>query len=294
MDEVIASLAERQHGVVARRQLIERGVNAKAIEHWVERRRLLVVHRGVYAVGHRNLTQKGHWMAAVLASGGVLSHRTAGTALEIHFSSVLEVTAPKPRGRPGISIHCSTIPADEVAYIDGIPVTDVARTLLDLAAILTRDKIERAFREAEVRRVAGKLSLPDLLERYPCRHGSPMIRTILASRRGVSRTVLESKFFRFIEPMRFPPPERNGHVKAGGSLYECDFLWREHMLNVELDSRTFHLNADAFERDRLRDRRLHACGWTVIRVTWRQLEEDPASLASDLRAVFARETIFAR
>ena len=121
-----------------------------------------------------------------------------------------------------------------------------------------------------------------------------MVGAILASRRGVSRTVLESKFFRFIEPMRFPPPERNGHVKAGGSWYECDFLWHEHMLNVELDSRTFHLNADAFERDRRRDRQLAACGWTVIRVTWRQLEEDPASLASDLRAVFARETIFAR
>ena len=166
--------------------------------------------------------------------------------------------------------------------------TDIARTFLDLAAILRRDQIERALKEAQVRRVAGRLSLPDLLNRYPRRNGSAMLRAILASRRGVSRTKLETRFFQFIDPIGFPPPERNGYLQARGTWYECDFIWRRHRLNVELDSQTFHLNADSFERDRRRDRQLHACGWTVIRVTWRQLQEDAAALAADLRSVLDR------
>jgi len=59
-------------------------------------------------------------------------------------------------------------------------------------------------------------------------------------------------------------------------------------LIVELDSRTYHLNVAAFERDRARDRRLQVAGWNVVRVTWRQLEEDLPAVASDIGDLLGR------
>jgi predicted transcriptional regulator of viral defense system len=143
-DELIAHLACRQHGVVTRSQLVARRVSRREIGYRIERRRLHVVQRGVYAVGHDVLSEKGVWMAAALTAGGAISHRTAGRAWEILASPVLEVTAPRSRRRPGIRIYCQRLEPDEVTTLDGIPITTVARTLLDLAAVLSRRELERA------------------------------------------------------------------------------------------------------------------------------------------------------
>src|SRR4051812_29727462 len=131
-EPTVADLAERQHGVVARAQL---GWSAKRVKTALAKGRLHEVHRGVYAVGHRRLTMSGHWMAAVLATGGVLSHRSAAALRGIRRSSVIEVTARRRR-RPGIRVYESAIQPDEIATADGIPCTTAARTLLDLAAVL--------------------------------------------------------------------------------------------------------------------------------------------------------------
>src|SRR3954452_15938015 len=130
-DALIAALADRQHGVVARRQLLALGLPARAIDHRLERGRLHVLHRGVYAVGHRVLSQRGQWMAAVLACGGgaVLSHRSAAALWAIRPTSraAIEVTTPrKLRPRTGLLPHCAVLPADEVTILDGIPVTTPA------------------------------------------------------------------------------------------------------------------------------------------------------------------------
>jgi hypothetical protein len=221
-------------------------------------------------------------MAAVLATKGTLSHRSAGAALGILGSSVLEVTVPERRRRPGIHIHCSPLPEDEVTRLDGIPVTTAARTIFDLAAVLPKSHVERALNEAEIYRIGGGPSVPILLQRYPRRHGSPMLKDILASRRGVTRSELEAKFSALADLAGLPPSQRNVRIEAQGHWYECDCVWREQRLIVELDSRAYHLNIAAFERDRARDRRLQVAGWRVIRVTWRQLEEDLPAVASDI------------
>jgi hypothetical protein len=291
MDARIAEVAERQHGIVGRRQLLELGIGHRAIVHRVQRGRLRVLYRGVYAVGHRVLSTRGHWMAAVIASGpcAVLSHRAAAALWELSRYEHLEVTVPHPRrARPGIQIHHSPLPDDEVTIENGIPVTTVPRTLLDLAAVLPRSQVERALNEAEIRQRTDPLSLLDLIDRHPHRPGIRVIRTLLADLRSggtITRSELESRFREFAGSRNLPPGELNLPLFAGGRWFECDCVWRAQRLILELDGRAVHATAAAFERDRERDRMLSAEGWRVVRITWHQLHREPERVAADLRKV---------
>ncbi len=173
-DVVIARLAERQHGVVARRQLLAAGLGREAIAHRIRVGRLYCLYRGVYAAGHRLPSPEARWMAAVLAAGrrAVLSHRSAAALWGIrHWRGAnVDVTVPSSRQqRPGVRWHVTNLAADEITSLAAIPVTTVPRTLLDLAAVLDHRGVERAINEAEVRRYTDPLSLPALLARYPRR-----------------------------------------------------------------------------------------------------------------------------
>lgn len=186
VDREIARLAERQHGVVSRRQLLALGLGRGAISDRVRRGLLHPLHRGVYAVGHTALPRLGGVMAGVLAIGPdtVASHRDAAALYGIRRNGRdrIEVTVPrKVRSRRGIEVHHAALPSDEVTVTDGIPVTTVPRTLLDLAGVIDRRQLERAIHEAEVRRLWDALSLVDLVNRYPRRKGTPAIRAILAA-----------------------------------------------------------------------------------------------------------------
>src|SRR5918995_5102756 len=138
----LAQLAERQHGVVALPQLRELGLAPSAVRSRVTRGRLHRVHRGVYSVGHPVLSVRGRWMAAVLACGpgAALSHRSAAALWGIRPSArtAIDVTVPRHlRGRAHIDVHhANTVAAGDLTTVDRIPCTTVARTLLDLAAVV--------------------------------------------------------------------------------------------------------------------------------------------------------------
>jgi very-short-patch-repair endonuclease len=283
-DEATAALAERQHGVVSRSQLTELGLGRGAINRRVQRRRLHVVHLGVYAVGHRRLTMRGRWMAAVLAAGpgAVLSHRDAAALVGLRSSArgLIEVSAPRRCRRPGIHTHVACLPPDEVTTHDGIPVTTIGRTLLDLAGILRRHQLKRAVEQAEVLRLAGSISLDALLARYPRRSGTPALREIREAglTETVTRSDLEERFTAFLDAHDLPRPRVNAVVEG----FEVDFHWPDQRLIVELDGRAAHHTITAFERDRARDRALQAAGWRVVRITWHQLQDKPVQIAADL------------
>jgi very-short-patch-repair endonuclease len=281
VDGVIAALADRQHGVVARRQLLAAGVAAHAIQARRGLGRLHTIHHGVYAVGHRNLTREGRWMAAVLAGGpeAVLSHRAAAALHGLRPYGGPEVTAPVYRARPRITVYTSTLPEDEITLVDGIPVTIVPRTLLDLASVLPPHQLEQAMNQAEIQGLHDPLSVPDLIARYPRRKGVGAIKTILETDPVITRKELEARFRVFLRSARLPTPRFNFSVVG----YECDCVWPEHRLIVELDGRATHATRAAFERDRERDRILTAAAWRVIRITWRQLHRTPERVATDLR-----------
>ncbi len=294
-DRGIAVLAGAQHGVVSRRQLFVLGLGRGAIFHRLARGRLHEVHSGVYAAGHRLLSDQGRWMAAVLAGppGTVLSHRSAAALWEIrpHRGGRAEVTHRRQiHGSPGVLPHRALLPADEITRVDGIPVTTVARTILDLAAVLDCAGVERALNEAEVRRLGGDLSLARLVGRYPGRRGVACVRRLLLERApsALTRSELEERFLALIRDHGLPRPLVNAGLFAGGRWYEADCVWREQRLVVELDGRAFHATTSAFERDRARDRALQVAGWRVVRVTWRQLDSEPEAVVADLRRLLGQ------
>jgi predicted transcriptional regulator of viral defense system len=176
-EKAIAELARRQHGVVARDQLVRLGLEPDAIGRRIRAGRLHRLHAGVYAVGHELVSREGRWMAAVLVSGpeAVLSHRSAAALWMIrpNSRSVIDVTTPrKSRSWKGIRRHHSPLPADEITVEERIPVTSVPRTILDLAATEDADTVENLLRESEFRQLTDRLSLPDLIERYPRKRGT--------------------------------------------------------------------------------------------------------------------------
>jgi very-short-patch-repair endonuclease/predicted transcriptional regulator of viral defense system len=282
-DRVIWALAERQHGVVTRAQLLELGFNRGAITHRIELGRLHRVHRGVYRIGL--LSRDGRRMAAVLACGpgAVLSHLAAAALWGIRQSDRIEVTTPAShRGPKHITVHRSPIRNDERTTHRGIPTTTVPRTLLDLSAVVHPDALRSALRQAEQLRLTDPLSLSDLVERYPRRPGLRAIRALLEETMigaRVIRSELEERFQAFLLSAGLPLPQTNQRIEG----YEVDCVWPEQRLIVELDGHAFHSPTHAFEDDRARDRRLEAAGWHVIRVTWRQLHEEPNLLEADLR-----------
>ena len=296
VDQRIARLAEGQHGVVGRRQLELLGLARGSIEGRLRRGQLHLVHHGIYAVGHGLISKEGRWMAAVLAcgDGAALSHRAAGWLLGILplGDGLPEVTRPKGwRPQPGIVQHRSPLSPDEVEIVSGIPVTGLSRTLLDLAAVLPRERLEQAMNEAEVRGLTDRVSVPALLVRYPRRPGTVALRAILddaGKARGVTRRELERRFAAVLASTDLPRPHRNADVAVAGRFFEVDCLWRAQRLIVELDGGFVHGTWRTSERDRERDRLLIADGWRVVRITWRQLGDDAPAVVADLRRLLRR------
>ncbi len=289
-DRVIGELAGRQHGVVARRQLLDVGIGPRAIGARLARGYLHSIHHGVYAVGHSGLTRYSRWVAAVLACGpgAVLSHRSAATLWGLlDMSTQPEVTRPgRFRKRPGIVARFGVVPADERTAREGIPVTSVSRTILDLAGLGARRQAQRAMHEADVRQLTDRLSVPDLLVRYPRRHGAPLLRDLLADDpgiRGAPGNRIEDKFADLLDRHGISRPRFNPHLSIAGRQFRPDCLWPEDKLLVELDGAAVHRTRKAFEKDRERDRVLLTAGYRTMRVTWRQLDREPDSLIADLR-----------
>ena len=290
-DQIIAELAARQHGVVARGQLLAAGVGRRAIDGRIARGLLHPLHRGVFAVGHRRVSRDGWWMAAVLAGGerAVLSHRSAAALWRMRDTGrTPEVTVARHRGsRPGVQYHEAVLPPDELTVERGIPVTTPARTLLDLATIVTHAQLEHAFHEAEVLRLTSPTSLDALLERYAGRRGTQAIKRLLVDHhkngQAVPTSVLERRFLGLLGAQNLPRPTINPLSDHG----ELDARWHDQRLIVECDGFATHGTREAFERDRAKDRALQVAGWRVVRITWRQLTDDPDTIAAQLKALLA-------
>jgi very-short-patch-repair endonuclease len=201
---------------------------------------------------------------------------------------MVDVSRPgSHRGRAGIVMHQLRLPADELTAIDGIPLTTVPRTIFDLAACGEDRQAERAFHEAEVQGLTDRLSIPHLLRRYPGHEGGPLLRRLVewGAKSGATVNDFEAAFADLIERSGLPRPRFNADLVVRGRHFRPDCVWNERRVAVELDGRAVHATRRAFESDRERDRILAAAGWRVVRVTWRQLRDDPEEIVSDLRCV---------
>jgi hypothetical protein len=265
--QAIAQAAALQHGIVTTAQLRAGGLIPSVITQWSKAGRLHRIHRGVYAVGHAAPSHEARWMAAVLAlgRGAVLSHRSAAMLWRMlePAASLVHVTVIGNNGRKrrrGLVVHrSSTLTANATTRRAGIPVTKPERTLSDLRRMPDQTEYRRALRQAEFRQLpTGELPEAD-----------------------GTRSGLESSFIAFCGRHHLPRPEIN--VKVGP--YTADFLWREQRVIVETDAFRTHGGEISFEEDRQRDMWLTAHGYRVVRVTDRQLADDPKRAAASLRAI---------
>src|SRR3954447_19340178 len=294
-DAGIAEVARRQYGVVARRQLLQLGMTEREIDYRLTIGRPHPIHQGAYCVGHLVVPREGRWLAAVLASAriAVLTRWSAAALWMVRPNerSLIDVTTPhKSRSWDGIRRHHKALPADEVTVEEGIPVTSVPRTIFDLAATEDVDTVASMLRESEHRNLWDRLSLPDLVERYPGRRGVRKVRLALAriteEPSGRTRSKLEERFAPFLRRHRLPLPCFNDWILLGAKRYQVDCHWPGTNRIVELDGWQGHHTRSAFRDDRQRDRRLTAAGYTVTHLTWAQLDDEPEAIAADLRALF--------
>jgi very-short-patch-repair endonuclease len=289
-ERILSARLARQHGAVARWQLLP-DVAASMIDRWVRRGRLLRRYRGVY-VASPALTSKGVWMAAVLACGPAakLSHRSAGAAWAMRQTSrtAIDVTAPSGgRGVAGIDAHRSTLHPKDVTTLDGIPITTVARTALDLAEVVPQRHVERFLVAAEQLRLFDLHAFLDVLHRHPVRRGQKPLRAALAAyapEQERTKSEMELVALDLIRAHGLPTPKVNVLVEG----FEVDLYWPAQRVAVELDSRRYHLTTVAFENDHFRGLELTARGYTATGLTWDQLVGRPDWVASRLRALLGQ------
>ncbi len=289
----LSNLAMGQRGVVARDQLLAIGLSERSIERWLAIGRLHPLHREVYAVGYGRVSQRGRWLAAVLAygEGTLLSHLSAASLWGLAKDrEPIDVTAPVGRQglrrRPGIRLHRSKIHPADRAVSDGIPVTSVARTLFDASEAVDYERLGRMREEADRLRRLRIVELEQVCERGRGRHALRPVRRLLAELAAPTetRSPLEERFAAFRQKHRLPTPATN--VLALGD--EVDVLWPGARLIVELDSREYHGHDDAFERDRLRDARHLVAGYRTVRVTHRRLDREADQLATEFQHLLAQ------
>ena len=275
----IADLAGRQHGVVAWFQLRAAGISRGLVDFRLAEGRLHIVHRGVYAVGHAAVSGRGRLMAAVLAlgPGAVLSHGSAAMlwGLLADWRGAAHVTVPGrgARGRrSGIIVH--RVHEIERAELDGIPVTTLPQTLLDLASTTSERTLTRAVERAEAARLLDLGALEPLLA--TTRPGVRALRATLELYDDApTRSELERRFLELCRDHDVPRPEVNVWLEG----YEVDFLWRSERLIVETDGLEWHGTHAARERDLERDAALALAGFQTQRFTWRLTTQQPSKVA---------------
>jgi very-short-patch-repair endonuclease len=261
-DAAIAALAARQCGVVTIAQLEAAGLGDNAVRHRVAHGRLTRIFRGVYQVGPIEAPY-GREMAAVLTTDGMLSHGSAASVWgfrpphdgEIHVT----VNNRDQRPRPGLRIHRSH--SLNAAVHLGLTLTTPARTLHDLAPLIPQHDLDRAVEEAVIR---GLTTPAELTTR-------PALRQATIAEPRMTRSEAERRLLKLIAAARLERPVTNTRV-AG---WEVDAFWPRHRLVVEVDGYAYHGNRAAFERDRRKDAALVGAGYRVVRITWRQIADEP-------------------
>ena len=292
MHQGLATVAARQHGVVARRQLRELGYSEATIGRAVASGRLHRIHRGVYAVGHTCLSQHGLCHAALLTFGpkALLSHSSAAWlwGLEPKLITAIEVAVPsRGHGRKTVRIHhIPSLHEDDRATSEGLPLTSVPRTLLDRAPTVSRGHLERILNRAERLEILDLGAVDKTLARAGKHPGITKLRGALIPHRepAFTRSGLERLFLKLLRDADLPPPSANVFI-AG---FQLDMYWERERFAVELDGYEFHRSRSAFESDRRRQEDLKLAGIEMVRFTARRVVDHPREVVGRVAALLGQ------
>lgn len=263
---------------------------------------LLPLHRGVYAVGHMHLRPNGFRLAAVLAvgPGAVLSHRDAGALHGLRDGGGVRIDVSTPaerRSTERIRVHGRRrLDPQDVTTVEGIPVTTVSRTLVNLGEVLAPDAVRKALSEAERQRTLDVKGIEEALGRLRGRRGRSLA-AVRAALRDLSdhgatltRSPLEDRLLPLLDAHALPRPATNVYVEG----YEWDAVWATARLAVELDGWDAHKTRRAFQHDRTKANALTGAGWTVLRYTHDDLVRRPEVVVAGVRNGLSRAAGSAR
>lgn len=272
-DEIIDSLATRQHGVVARQQLLAAGLSRHAIDWVTASGRAAALYPGVYLLAGHTPDWPAPLMAACLATGGVASHRAAAHLHGLLDTAYLELTVPlssRPR-LPGV--RRADLARADIDRSGAIPRTRVARTLIDLAAVdsaLAAEALDTAL--------SGRLVTTDYVRRRletlgrQGRKGAGALIRLLADGPARAESTFERRLLRLLQDAGLPRPMPQYEVTLGdGRQVRLDFAYPPVLLAIEADSFRHHSSRRDWARDRIRNRELTAMGWRILPATWEDL-----------------------
>jgi very-short-patch-repair endonuclease len=290
-DAAAWNLVRSQHGVVARGQLMAVGYTRREIEQRLHNGRLHHIFHGVYAVGRRDLTPHGRWMAAVLACGddAVLSHRSAAQLWGIGYEQQRRIDVSIRRKskitRKGIKVRARpSLGAKSVVARFGIPVTSPVQTLIDLATELRILQVERAVNEADKLDLVDPETLRTALDGHVGMPGAKALRTMLDRHTfRLSDSDLEILFRPLALAAGLPLPLTKHRVLG----YETDFFFPDHGLVVETDGLRYHRTPAQQARMAKRDQVHTSSGFRVLRFTHWQIAYAPNEVTDVLRRVRA-------
>lgn len=284
-DRVIDRWGRRQHGVVARRQLLADGLSVKMIERRLRSGHLDRAYWGVYWIGGAPRTKLGEWMAAVLAAGqdACLSHLSAAHLWGMTDRSGLPHVTRASGGvnSRGFRLHhCRNSSPEEQTREQEIPVTTVARTLVELAGTLRERRLSACLNEARRLEIVRLSDVRLAMVRQPNKRGMRTLRRLVDRIDPAwlpTKSELEDLFRVLCFEAGLPKPERNETLHG----FEVDCLWPDHKLIVELDGYRFHHHRK--EEDYARDLHFAALGYRTIRITYRMVVDQPHKVVRTLR-----------
>jgi very-short-patch-repair endonuclease len=302
-ERLVSRLASRQHGVVTRRQMLALGLGRRVLEARVRRGIWIRVHPAVYRAASAPPSWHSDLLAALLWAGpdAMASHRAAARLWRLAGvdDAPVELLATRSSGRPGIIVHRRgprELPRRRRP--DGIPATDVGRTILDLGAVWPTTRVGVALDDALQRRLVSVRGLRRLLDREGGRgrRGTTVLRKLLVARDGLDARVeseLERRLLRVLRRARLPVPEAQHEVRHRGRLVaRLDFAYPSLRVGIETHGFRWHGGRERWQRDIRRDNRLKRMGWTVLVYTWEDVVDRPRRVVEELEAILGSPVLF--
>lgn len=300
INPALARVARSHHGVVSRADALASGATVHQLRRAVDRGELERVHPGVFRVAGAPRTPRQKLLLAVHAAGpgALASHRSAAYLWDLDGSRAgrPEIVAPRHRRGRYDQARCHESTDLHLAgpvELDGIPCTGIARTLVDLGAVLPVERVQQSVDDAIRRGLCGWDDLLHALTMHARRgrRGVAALRSVLDVSYGAS--VPDSRFNRLVERLivesGLEPPAIEHEVRdvTGALIARVDLAYPDLRIAIELDGRAFHLSSQAFESDRRRQNALELHGWLVLRYTWQQYKDEPWRIVADIRRAMA-------
>jgi len=293
-----AAKAAAQHGLITWDQLLDAGLSPDVVRRLVVEGQLIRVTRGLYRMIGVKTSWRGRLMAACLQAGdgAVVSHRSAAAVWGLEGFEppwIIDVTVP-PKRRPRIEnarVHRRLMTRRAVR--DGIPLTPIPETILDLCAVSRNAGIPlRALDDVRRRKLASSAELERCAAEHAPRRsaGFPLYRALLERRLGRTPpgTVFAADVLDLLVAAGLPEPEAEFWVTIGGRRYRIDLAYPRPKIAIECLGKVGHLNERSFEEDPVRNNDLALDGWLQIQVTWLRRVERPARVVADVEEALAR------